>query len=44
MYIHYTESPLLYFKESKEICTKEVTLEFLEPFVREDTNDTFNFE
>ena len=44
IYIHYAESSLLYFKESKEICIKEVTLEVLEPFVCEDTNDTFNFE
>ena len=41
IYIHYAESSLL---ESKDICTKKVTLEVLEPFVREAIEDTFNFE
>ena len=44
MHIHYAKSSLLDFKKSQGICTKEVTLEVLEPFVREAIEDAFNFE
>ena len=44
MYIHYAKSSVLDFKESQGICTKEVTIEALEPFVREAIEDAFNFE
>ena len=44
MYIHYAKSSVLDFKESQGICTKEVTIEGLEPFVREAIEDAFNFE
>ena len=44
MYIHYAKSSLLDFKESQGICTKEVILEVLEPFVCEAIEDVFNFE
>ena len=44
MYTHYAKSSLLDFKESQGICTKEVTLDVLEPFVREALEDAFNFE
>ena len=44
MYIHYAKSSLLDFKESQGICTKEVTLEVLEPVVSEAIEDAFNFE
>ena len=44
MYIHYAKSSVLGFKESQGIFTKEVTLEVLEPFVRESNEDAFNFE
>ena len=44
MYIHYANLCFLHFKESQGICTKEVILEVLEPFVREAIEDTFNCE
>ena len=43
MHIYYAKSSLLDFKESQGICTKEVTLEVLEHFVRGSIEDAFNF-
>ena len=43
MHIYYAKSSLLDFKESQGICTKEVTLEVLEHFVRGAIEDAFNF-
>ena len=44
MHIHYAKSTLLDFKDSLGICTMDVTLEVLEPFVREAVEDAFNFQ
>ena len=44
MYIQYAKLCFLHFKECQGICTKEVILEVLEPFVREAIEDAFNSE